>query len=492
MAELKVIRGGAQTVLCFEPGQRLSDVLNAHGMNVLRPCGGRGVCGKCAVLPSGQISPPSPAERKAGVRLACQTVLLGDSEVILPESRPMEQIELGSRGALTPIAPMPGRYGAAVDIGTTTVALSLYDLRAGRCLAESGMLNPQSAAAADVMGRIGAALAGEGNRLKDQVTNAVSALLSQACAQADVDEALVESMVITGNTTMLYLLTGHSPAPLSHAPFEADWLFDETVTLCGRQAYLPPCMHAFVGADITCAVLSCGMCDEEGIALLCDVGTNGELALWKDGQLLVTSTAAGPAFEGAGISCGCGSVAGAVDRVWVRDGQAAVHTIGEAPAVGVCGSGLIDAVAAGLALGEIDETGAMEKDFWPLTEGVRLLPGDIRAVQLAKAAIAAGLETLLECAKITVPQLDAFYIAGGFGSHLNAQSAAAIGLFPQDAVKKARVVGNGALAGAAQLLLDQGKMDRARQIARSARHVNLGGNPCFNQHYMEQMLFPEA
>ena len=491
MAELKVIRGGAITALSFEPGQRLSNVLNAHGIHMLKPCGGRGVCGKCAVLPSGQISPPSPAEQKAGARLACQTVLLGDSEVILPESRPMEQIQLGGRGSLAPIAPMPGRYGAAVDIGTTTVVLSLYDLRTGLCLGESGMLNPQAAAAADVMGRIGAALAGEGKRLRDQVTNAIGALLSQACAQAEAEENQVESLVVTGNTTMLYLLTGRDPAALSRAPFQADWLFDETVTLCGRQAYLPPCMHAFVGADITCAVLASGMCDEKGISLLCDVGTNGELALWKDGELLVTSTAAGPAFEGAGISCGCGSVAGAIDRVWVQDGQAAVHTIGEAAAVGVCGSGLIDAVATGLALGEIDETGAMEKDFWSLAEGVRLLPGDIRAVQLAKAAIAAGLETLLESANITVRQLDAFSIAGGFGSHLNVQSAAAIGLFPEDAVKKARAVGNGALTGAALLLLDQGKMDRARQIARSARHVNLGGNPRFNQHYMEQMLFPE-
>ena len=492
MAELKVIRGGTKTVLSFEPGQRLSDVLNAHGINVLRPCGGWGVCGKCAVMLSGKISPPSPAEQKAGVRLACLTILLGDSEVILPESRAVEQIQLSGRDRLTPVAPMPGRYGAAVDIGTTTVVLSIYDLRTGLCLGESGMLNPQAAVAADVMGRIGAALAGEGKGLRDQVTNAISALLSQACAQAEVEEGQVESLVVTGNTTMLYLLTGRDPASLSRAPFQADYLFDETVTICGRRAYLPPCMHAFVGADITCAVLASGMCDKNGIALLCDVGTNGEMALWKDGELLVTSTAAGPAFEGAGISCGCGSVAGAIDCVWVKEGLAAVHTIGEVPAVGICGSGLIDAVAVGLALGEIDETGAMERDAWSLTEDVCLLPGDIRAVQLAKAAIAAGLETLLESAKITVGQLDAFYIAGGFGSHLNVHSAAAIGLFPEDAVKKARVAGNGALAGAGQLLLDQGKMDRARKIARSARHVNLGGNPQFNQHYMEQMLFPEG
>lgn len=492
MAELKVTRGGAQRVLTFEPGLRLAEVLGSQGLTVLQPCGGRGVCGKCAVMLSGQVSSPSPAEQKAGVRLACQAVLLGDCEAILPESRAMEQIEMGGRKCLTAKDPMPGRYGAAVDIGTTTVVLSLYDLPTGQCLAESGLMNPQAAVAADVMGRIGAALTGQGPQLRDQVIDAIGALLSQACARAEIDEAQVESLVVTGNTTMLYLLAGRNPSALSRAPFQADCLFDETVTLGGRRAYLPPCMHAFVGADITCAVLASGMCRREETSLLCDVGTNGEMALWKDGKLLVTSTAAGPAFEGAGISCGCGSVAGAIDRVWIQDGQAAVHTIGEARAVGLCGSGLIDAVAAGLPLGAIDETGAMEQDAWTLAEGVHLLPGDIRAVQLAKAAIAAGLDTLLATAGIRAQGLEAFYIAGGFGSHLNVRSAAAIGLFPEGAVQKARVVGNGALTGAALLLLDRGNQACARRIAASARHVNLGGNPRFNQLYMDHMLFPET
>ncbi len=492
MAELTVSRDRTRTILTFESGQRLSDVLKAHGIPLAQPCGGRGVCGKCSVSLKGHISPPGPAEQKAGTRLACQAVLLGNCEAVLPGSRPLEQIETGSEDRLAPDDPFPGQYGAAVDIGTTTIVLSLYDLKTGRCLGKSGLLNPQSAVAADVMGRIGAALAGDGERLRGQATCAVSVLLRQACVRAGIDEARVESLVVTGNTTMLYLLTGRSPAALSRAPFRADWLFDETVTLCGRQAYLPPCMHAFVGADITCAVLAGGLCGRRETSLLCDVGTNGELALWKEGRLLVTSTAAGPAFEAAGISCGCGSVAGAIDRVWIQEGQAAVHTIAQAPPAGICGSGLIDAVAAGLALHVIDETGALEEEAWPLAGNVRLLPADIRAVQLAKAAIAAGLETLLETAGIQARDLEVFYVAGGFGSHLNAQSAAAIGLFPKDAARKARVLGNAALAGAALLLMDQGKKQRARQIAAAARHVDLGGNPRFNQLYMEHMLFPET
>lgn len=492
MAELRLLRGGAEIILEFEPGARLSEVLKAGGIDFLQPCGGRGVCGKCAVVLKGQVSPPDSAELKAGVRLACRAVLLGDAEAIVPESRAMEQIEKGGRRSVEPRCPMSGRYGAAVDMGTTTVVLGLYDMTTGECIAESGMLNPQSTVAADVMGRIGAALAGELSALRDRATGAIETLLAGACADAGIDAGQVESMVVTGNTTMLYLLTGRDPAALSHAPFEADCLFDETTELCGRRAYLPGCMHAFVGADITCAVLYSGMCGKDETALLCDVGTNGEIALWKGGELFVTSTAAGPAFEGAGISCGCGSVAGAIDKVRVEDGRIAVHTISDAPAAGVCGSGLIDAAAAGLALGKIDETGAMEEDCFVLADGVRLLPRDIRAVQLAKAAIAAGVKTLLETAGITADDVGTFYIAGGFGSHMDVHSAAAIGLFPAELAPKAKVLGNAALAGAAWLLLDGGMRDEARRIAGRAMHIDLGGNPMFNRNYVDEMMFTEV
>ena len=243
-------------------------------------------------------------------------------------------------------------------------------------------------------------------------------------------EAL-DALVLTGNTTMLYLLTGRNPEPLSHAPFVADCLFDMESRVLERNAYLPPCMNAFVGADISCAVLAAGQCDKDAVSLLVDIGTNGEIALWKDGTLYVASTAAGPAFEGAGISCGCASLRGAIDRVWLQDGQLRAHTIGEQRAVGICGSGLIDAVAMLLEKGEIDETGATESERLELRDGIALLPKDIRAVQLAKAAIAAGIETLMQSAGVGPEHIETLYIAGGFGSHLDVRSAAAIGLFPR-------------------------------------------------------------
>ena len=492
MAELTILRGDERLVRPFAPPQPVSAVLAAAGLSPQQPCGGRGVCGKCAVTLSGSVSEPNAAERRAGARLACQAVLTGDAEVRLPIDRPMEQIAADGALTLRAARPMEGRYGAAADIGTTTVVLKLFDLKTGACVGEAGMLNPQTAVAADVMGRIGAALQGALPALRAQIRGALASLLQTACRGAGIEPESVSSAVVTGNTTMLYLLTGRSPEPLSHAPFEADCLFDELRTEEGRAVYLPPCMHAFVGADITCAVLAAGQCDSGAVSLLCDIGTNGELALWKDGTLWVTSTAAGPAFEGAGISCGCGSVRGAIDRVWAQDDMLCAHTIGGAPAVGVCGSGLIDAVAAGLSLELIDETGAMELDSLALRDGIALQPADIRAVQLAKAAIAAGIETLLETAGVAPEAVETFYIAGGFGSHLNAGSAAAIGLIPEALVPRSRVLGNAALSGAAALLLDTALQARVRAIAGCARHVNLGGNPRFNEHYMEQMLFPEA
>lgn len=472
----------------FSGTPTLAAVLQQHGITAAHPCGGRGRCGNCCVRAEGAISAPTPAEKKAGTRLSCQITLLGDAEVWLREDTGIIET---SGSAPVPGAAMEGTYGAAVDIGTTTIALNLYDLQSGLLLAQEGAMNPQRSIAADVMGRIGAALDGQLAPLQDMVTETLKTLLYKACSQAEIDTEQVGSLVVTGNTTMLYLLTGRDPSCLSAAPFLADCLFDRTDSLFGIPVYYPPCMNAFVGADITCAVLDSGMYLKKDTSLLCDIGTNGELVLHKDGNLYVTSTAAGPAFEGAGISCGCGSIPGAIDRVWIENGKPQIHTIGNQQAVGLCGSGLVDAVAAFLETGDIDETGAVVEDVLPLTEHVKLLPADIRAVQLAKGAIAAGIRTLLELAEVSETQIDTLYIAGGFGSHLNVSSAAAIGLIPAGLQTKVKVLGNSALSGAARLLLDRHQIHSAQALTQAAVPVTLSGNSRFNQHFMNAMLFGE-
>ncbi len=493
MAILKVHKGKITQNIKFEGRMKLSDLLLQNGLSTIHPCGGRGVCGKCRVEITGSVSAPNALEQKAGCRLSCQAEITGDCEVILPEDRQDMMIETGSGQAETVQSSgiSSGKIGAAVDIGTTTMALKLYDLQSFAELASAAMLNPQGSVAADVMGRIGASMGGKRDLLRQQVTGAIEALLQEACEKAEIAANTVTKMVVTGNTTMLYLLTGRDPEALSHAPFEADCLFDETIDLFGIPSYLPPCAHAFVGADITCAILVSHLCRGNETAALCDIGTNGEMALWKDGRLYVASTAAGPAFEGAGITMGSGSVTGAINGVSIVNGKPHVSVIGNTEAQSLCGSGLLDAIAVGLALEEIDETGAMEEDEFPLGGAVSLFPKDVRAVQLAKAAIAAGLETLLDSAGIKPKDVSSFDLAGGFGSNLNLRSAAAIGLLPEELVACTTVLGNAALSGAAQLLLHKEATARAREIAKNAVHVPLGGNPKFNERYMDNMLFPE-
>lgn len=491
MPILTVLHDGNITRITFEGTCSLCDVLARHGLMPAQPCGGRGACGKCAAALTGMVSEPNEAERRAGTRLVCQAILLGDAQVTLPKAEHAEQIAMGSRGAFDTLCPMAGRYGAAVDLGTTTIALQCYELQTGRKVGQAAMFNPQRAISSDVMGRISAAMSGEPDLLCQQANQAICSLLQTACPNKLGGSIRMDAMVITGNTTMLYLLTRRAPDSLSRAPFLADCLFDETTELLGAQAYLPPCMHAFIGADTTCAVLASRLTDSGDTSLLLDIGTNGEIALWKQGRLFVTSTAAGPAFEGAGISCGIGSVSGAIDRVWLEGSRVQFHTLGGQPACGLCGSGLIDAVAAYLQLGEIDPSGAMEADL-PLADGVTLHKADIYSLMLAKAAIAAGIDTQLEITGTKPEDIHSVYIAGGFGSRLNLRSAAMIGLLPPLLATRAKVIGNAALDGAAEMLLNTERIVVARRIAKEAKHIDLGGNERFNERYLAHMRFPAA
>lgn len=486
MARLTILQNGRRRSVDFTGTPTLDEILIREGIRIPHPCGERGRCGKCAVTAEGALSAPSAREAELGCRLSCVTRLEGDARVTLPDTAAQMRI-VSDTEPLRITTPTEG-YGVAADIGTTTVALKVFDLHSGACVGAASAPNPQISVAADVIGRIEAAMRGEGERLRDMICETLKALLSEAMPP----DTRPVRCTVTGNTTMLYLLTGHDPAPLSRAPFLADRLFGEDIAAPWGEipVYLPPCMNAFVGADITCAVLASGMCERSETALLCDIGTNGELALWKDGVLYVTSTAAGPAFEGAGIECGCGSIDGAIDRVWVEDGRLAVHTVGECAPIGICGSGVLDAVAAGLALDLIDESGAMDEPM-PLGGTVALYPRDVRAVQLAKAAVAAGIDTLLEVSHTPSEEIGTLYIAGGFGTHLSTASAAAIGLLPRELTDRARVLGNAALRGAAMTLADPHARALSARIAACATHVNLGGDSRFSAHYIDRMILSE-
>ena len=490
MATLTVIdrRGTSAIPFRAEDAPLLDALLLQNGFALPHPCGGRGECGKCAVNISGAVSEPDDAERRAGKRLSCRTRLLGDATLDLCGSDTAMRIETDSEAI-----PGDDRFGKddlglSCDIGTTTVVLGLYELRSGSQVALASARNPQTAVSADVIGRIAAALDGKAGLLQSLITEEIQKLTDTCLATVGAARSQIKKQVVTGNTAMLYLLTGRSPESLAHAPFRADFLFGCDAPALDSDAYLPPCIAAFVGADITTAVAASGMTEKNEISLLADIGTNGELALFKDGTLYVTSTAAGPAFEGAGISSGSEAVSGAIDAVWLENGVVRYTTIGGAAPRGICGSGIIDAVAALLDGGRIDETGLLEEDF-AFSDSVGITQKDIRQVQLAKAAVAAGITCLMDAAGCRTEDIAAFYIAGGFGKHLNVRSAARIGLFPPALAEHVRVLGNAAFRGAARALTSEDTRARFETIRKIAVPVALGGDKLFSDLYLQNMYF---
>lgn len=484
MSVLTIIRDENKISVPFEGTPLLSELLKEQGIYLESPCGGNGKCGKCVVKGEGQLSSTPVGE---GTFLACKTRLYGNATVhipvegkfsILSDSVPPSRVSAGFN------------YGAAVDLGTTTVVLKLYS-SCGECVGESSAVNPQRAFSADVIGRISHSLNGDGEKLKDIITDCILYLLNRACYSAGIHNTEVDYMVITGNTAMLYLLTGRDPLSISRFPFAADCLFGEETRLFGIKTYLTPCVSAFVGGDTVSALLASGMLCKNETTILCDMGTNGEIALYKDGSLYVTSVAAGPAFEGGEISCGCGGGEGAVYRVWAEEGEIYSHTIGNLPAIGICGSGLIDAANAFLQGEYIDTDGTVLRPPVIKAKGYDLCLNqeDIRALQLAKSAVAAGIECMLAHSQTHVSEVKSLYLCGGFGSKIDVESAVNIGLFPRELKDKICFVGNGALSGASELLFDKALREKAKNIASQAITVPLGGNDDFNNRFIKNMRF---
>ena len=497
--EIKVIVNGRETSAL--PGMTLSEIIRGE-----KPCGGHGKCGKCRVVAKGALSEVSDAELKmlstdeivSGMRLACLTRALGDCEIATLTQ--IAQSHIVTEGELPEfeIKPCFKKYGVAIDVGTTTLAARLYDTE-GRMIGDTARLNPQSEWGADVISRIEAAMGGSSKDLAASVRGALNEMLSTLSADAEIDPLDIDGVVITGNTVMLSLLSCEDVEPFSHAPFDAKRLFGESVLarelelscLASDTAiYLPPCISAFVGADTTCAILATELCDGD-TAMLADIGTNGEIAIRHAGRLTVCSTAAGPAFEGVGITMGMRGADGAIDKVSVVDGQLSAHVIGEGEPVGICGSGLVDAVAVMLELEAIDEVGYLEEDEFVIKAPVCITPKDIRMLQLAKSAICAGIVTLIKNENVKESDIAVLCIAGGFGNYLNKESAAVIGLLPRELAEKSRSVGNAALGGASMLLLNADIKEKAEKIAKTSISLDLSTDPVFSEQYMSGMMLEE-
>ncbi len=520
--------------LLIPPGALISDALRESGFALDYECGGRGVCGRCRV----EVVDPDGTRRSV---LACQT-RAGDvplrvdtsktpfraAKICAPEEAAFAQTRRPTREERR------GKWGLAVDLGTTTIVCALVSLATGRTLRARSTRNPQISFGRDVLSRIDAAGKRPDARrvMLAEAWRAIERTALELSGEFELNPASIIEVIIAGNTTMEYLLTGLDVAPLGAAPFTvAKKSFREYVgaefdlnSFSKARVRIFPVISAFIGGDVLSGfarLLQKGAFARNKTALFLDFGTNGEVLLGSNGRYLAASTAAGPAFEGCEISQGMLATRGAICRVdyGVSSGEWRAHTVENAPALGVCGSGLVDALAGALAFGALAPNGRLRRSDSPelqnqaladrLSEArgtrsflisnldgagaVRLSQRDVRQAQLALGAIKAGVRILLEEARTSASALDALYLAGGFGASLNLTSARRVGATPPElALDRVSYCGNASLLGAIDVLGSALDWDALEETAALVDAINLADRADFADVFADALGFPES
>ena len=479
-------------VLEAEAGSTLESLLAEYGVEF--PCGASGLCGGCRVqVLEGAAEPQesdleilTPAEIAAGYRLACR---------IRPQSPLKLRVEQWSMPVLgddTAVARSANRgLAVAIDLGSTTIVAQLLDLESGEVLGIRTALNPQAAYGADVMSRVRVSLH------SNELTTLIRASLGDIVADlAGSRQAEIVEVVVVGNTVMHHLFCAIDAAPLASVPFHPVNIGEHRFTAIQLGWNLSPsavvrflpCLGGFVGSDILAGILATGLHIGPKLRALIDLGTNGEIALGNSERILCASTAAGTAFEAGAIRMGMRAAAGAISHVSWQGGRMRCAVIGDIDARGICGSGLIDAVATGLEIGAIQSAGRMTAPSREmlLQEPVKLYQADIRELQLAKGAIAAGLRILLDHWGAQLEDIDCVYLAGAFGNYLRPESAYRIGLIE---VSHDRLVpsGNTALRGAKASF-----GVREFPVLSIIEHVPLASDPKFEDKFVACMAFPDV
>ena len=529
-------------------GISLMEAMVSAGLLLRSDCGGRGRCGKCLVraVPAAAdaLSAATAPELKSlgeerlpqGYRLACCARLLGDVAVEIPAQSLLapEVVQKGPPVLLSKLEGLPPRppeqrpssYGIAVDIGTTTIAVYLCDLSARSVMASTSVRNPQAIFGDDVISRISAVRTDPGflPRLQTMAVNAIDWAASAMCVRSRLDPAAVGEIVAVGNSTMIHLLLGEDPSSIGVFPYTPRFFEDRRLT-AGRigLSFNPgaclrtlPLISGYLGADILSAAIAADLSNTSVGTLLVDVGTNGEIICLTGRGLAATSCATGPAFEGAAIQHGMQATSGAVDSVrFSRDTRCLEYTVIQAdsgrprPPAGICGSGVITAVAELLRAGVISasgsfnadcgspclrpgENGVLEFEIVPAgTTGSRnpitLTQADVRAVQLAKGALRTGIDLL--CRENGLSRPGKILLAGAFGSFINRIDALRLGMFPQMKEEEIEVVGNAAGAGAVLALLQEDRFTQARQMAQATRVLDLAAHPDFQNTFISSLSF---
>ncbi len=520
-------------------GHTLRELFAQAEIYVDAPCGGRGSCGKCVVRFLAGAPEPLPVEReqlsaealKEGFRLSCQCVPVKDCEIELTGNSERMGVETEFENVrdrsvsdkttydsrkhepceMMMDVPSAEPLGVAIDLGTTTIAMALISLSDGRRIKTKQLINHQRAYGADVISRIQAADCGRADLLKNLVRRDLAVGMEDLLSG---ETGIVKKITIAGNTTMCHLLMGYSCETLGVAPFTPVTTKREEYRVQKewgeQQVVILPGISAFVGADIVAGVLAVGMDEAEKVSLFLDVGTNSEMVIGNKNGFLATSAAAGPAFEGNSITNGMPGVAGAIShvRLTAEGAVAEIETVGGEPPKGICGSGILDVMSELVRNGLVDENGTLAERWFEtgvsLSEAphrIRITQADIREIQMAKAAIRAGIELLMKAYGVTADEVETVYLAGGFGKKMDVKSAVQIGMFPPELSEKIVAVGNAALEGAAFALCDNESKNitqdaqqksakgRAEYVRTHTREINLAGQAEFEERYLSEMGF---
>ena len=482
-----------QFTITFQPDQveatvcRGTSILSAQiaaGLYPESPCGGKGTCGKCKVLLDAQEI------------LACQTKVDRDMTVWLSDAK---ESRILTQGIVQEIQPDgTDDYCLALDIGTTTLVAYLLDGKNGTLLAKSSALNPQRQYGADVISRIQYALQKDTQVLKDVVCTKLSKLAVETARKAKMAPEQITATAMVGNTAMHHLLLGIDPKPLITPPYmpglaEAMELPAEGLLPVGGMIRVLPNIAGFVGGDTVACMVASRFSELTELTLMIDIGTNGEMVMGNKNRRIACSTAAGPAFEGAKISCGMRGAEGAIDRIWLENGKLAYHVIGEGKAAGLCGSGLIDLIAALLETEIIDTSGYLENGIYHI-EGtdVWLTQKDVREVQLAKAAIYAGIQLMAQHLGIRIEDIQKVLLAGAFGNYMNPASACQIGMIPGCLLGHIQPIGNAAGEGAKLCVLSKAEFEYSKWLAENTEFLELASCSGFMDCYVDALEFGEA
>ena len=392
-------------------------------------------------------------------------------------------------------------YGLAVDIGTTSLVVVLWDLSRAAVKATVSDYNPQTEYGMDVITRLMWVLKKENGlaRMREKVLYGINSLIVRACEEAGIDKGEICKAVMAGNTVMSHFFAGIDPTGLAEAPFKP--AYEGLIRMKGKKAglkiadeaevILVPNIAGYVGGDITAGLIATGINRNDQTSLFIDLGTNGEIVLISETGGVVCSTAAGSAFEGAGLSCGMRASQGAIERIYLKDDELCVVTIGGVKAAGICGSGLVDAVSFMLETNLMDRNGKIKGNEFriPGLPDIYISQDDVRKFQLAKGAIAAGVQICLEGMDKEEKEIDQIIIGGAFAANTSVMSAMNTGIIPRIDENKVNVAGNTSVAGASMILLSSEEVGSAEKVSKSLRHIELADSKKFQEMFLKCMSF---